>query len=280
MNAQSNVYSRRNHQRLNYAQVPQVPVEPLDVKLMNMASSVLFFGVVVLLGTAGLWALIRNPVFALTDISVSGDVQHNNAVTLSANVTPKLMGNFFTLDLIKARRAFESVPWVRRAVIERKFPNQLLVHLEEHRAVAYWGGGADSRLVNSAGEVFTANTEEVENDALPRLEGPDSESSQVLEMYEALSPQFELINLPIRGVELSGRGSWRLTLDSGSEIELGRGNVQEIGAKAKRFIETLTHVLNKLDKRVASLESADLRHENGYAIRLHGLKTMESGTRK
>ena len=146
--------------------------------------------------------------------------------------------------------------------------------------MAYWGGGADSRLVNSAGEVFTANTEEVDNDVLPRLEGPDSESPLVLEMYKALSQQFELINLNIRGVELSGRGSWRLTLDTGSEIELGRGNVEEIGLKVKRFIETLTHVLNKLDKRVASLESADLRHENGYAIRLHGLKTMESGTRK
>ena len=280
MNAQSNVYSRSTHYRPNYAREPEVVVEPLDVKLMNIVSGLLLFGCVALLSVAGLWALVRNPIFALTDITVSGDVTHNNAVTIRANVTPQLLGNFFTLDLLKARHTFESVPWVRRAIIERKFPNQLLVQLEEHQPVAYWGSGAETRLVNSAGEIFVANSDEIDNEAMPRLDGPDSESAQVLELYKALAPEFEAIKLPIRGVELSGRGSWRLTLESGSEIELGRGRVSEVQVKVKRFIDTLTHVMNRLDKKVSSLESADLRHENGYAVRIRGLRTLETGPRK
>jgi cell division protein FtsQ len=257
-----------------------VLVEPLDVKLMNMLSSLLIMGCIGLLSVGALWTLIKNPIFALTDIMITGDVQHNNAVTIKANVAPALLGNFFTLDLTGARHAFETVPWVRKAVVERRFPNQLLVQLEEHQAVAFWGSGADSKLLNSAGEVFVANTADLDNEAMPRLLGPDTESVQVLAMYRSLSPQFEAVKLPIKEMELSGRGSWRITLDTGSEIELGRGSVQEVGVKVKRFLSTLTHVLGRVERKLSALESADLRHENGYAVRVRGLKTMDAPTRK
>ena len=280
MSVKPNVYSRSTHYRPNYARTPEVLAEPLDVKLMNAVSGLLMLAFVGILCAAGLWALIRNPIFALTDIYITGDVQHNNAVTLRANVAPQLIGNFFTLDLFKARRAFESVPWVRKAVVEREFPNQLLVKLEEQQAVAYWGSVADSRLVNSVGEVFVANSGDLDNENMPRLEGPDSESAQVLEMYKALAPEFEALKLPLKGLELSGRGSWHATLDTGTELELGRGTVGEVKAKVKRFVLTLSHVLTRLDKRVSSLESADLRHENGYAVRVRGLKTSEPLARK
>ena len=280
MSTKPNVYSRSTHYRPNYNRSPQVLAEPLDVKLMNAVSSLLIVLFVGILGVAGLWALIRNPIFALTDISVSGDVQHNNAVTLRANVAPQLMGNFFTLDLLKARHAFESVPWVRKAIVEREFPNQLLVRLEEHQAVAYWGSVADSRFVNSVGVVFVANAGDLDNEIMPRLEGPDSESAQVLSMYKALAPEFDALKLPLKGLELSGRGSWKATLDTGTELELGRGTIDEVKTKVKRFVLTLSHVLTRLEKKVSALESADLRHENGYAVRVRGLRTSEPVARK
>ena len=125
-----------------------------------------------------------------------------------------------------------------------------------------------------------ANSGDLDNENMPRLEGPDSESAQVLEMYKALAPEFEALKLPLKGLELSGRGSWHATLDTGTELELGRGTVGEVKAKVKRFVLTLSHVLTRLDKRVSSLESADLRHENGYAVRVRGLKTSEPLARK
>ena len=144
---------------------------PLDIRLINATSTVLM-AVFVTLVVAALvtWAL-RAPWFSIAGIVVSGDVNHNNALTLKANVAPRLAGSFFTLDLAKARQAFESVPWVRRAVVRREFPNRLHVRLNEHHAVAYWGPESESRLVNSFGEVFEANVDEVEQDAMPRLYG-------------------------------------------------------------------------------------------------------------
>ncbi len=112
---------------------------PLDVKLMNWTATVLFVGcAAAVLVAAGSWAR-HHPMFAIGRIVVQGELVHNNAVTLRANVGPHLVGNFFTMDLAAVREAFEQVPWVRRAMVRREFPNSLRVELQEHDAFAYWG---------------------------------------------------------------------------------------------------------------------------------------------
>ena len=93
---------------------------PLDVRLMNITATVLFAACGLLLAAALGWWLLRHPMFAIGGIVVQGDVSHNSAATLRANVAPKLRGNFFTVDLRSAREAFESVPWVRQAVVKRQ----------------------------------------------------------------------------------------------------------------------------------------------------------------
>src|SRR5665811_1279869 len=121
---------------------------PRDVKLMNLTASVLLLAFALLLVLALAYWAVQHQVFAIRAITVTGDVSHNNAVTLRANVAPRLSGTFLTLDLTAARRAFEAVPWVRRAVVRREFPNRLKVQLQEHKAVAYWGVEGESTPVS------------------------------------------------------------------------------------------------------------------------------------
>ena len=253
---------------------------PLDVKLMNLTASVLFMVFALLLvGTAVAWAA-RHPIFTLQGITVTGEVTHNNALTLRANVSPRLSGTFFTLDIAQARQAFESLPWVRQAVVRREFPNRLKVLLQEHHAVAYWGSESESQLLNSFGEVFEANVGEVEQEALPRLNGPEREAAQVLVMYQTLQPQFATLDLSLEQLELTARGGWRARLESGTQLELGSGNLTEIQARTQRFLTTLTQVTARYGRSPEALESADLRHENGYAIRLRGVTTLVAAAPK
>jgi cell division protein FtsQ len=247
--------------------------QPIDVKLMNTTSAALFSVCVVLLLLALAWWAVRHPLFAISGIKVEGDVTHNNAVTLRANVAPRLAGNFFTVNLDSARQAFEAVPWVRKAVVRREFPNRLRVQLQEHKAVALWGADGETRLVNSFGEVFEANAGDVEVDDLPRLSGPRGQAPQVLAMYEALKPVFETIDLAVARVALTARGSWQLELDTGGVIELGRGTREEVTARTQRFVHSLTQVTSRYSRRPEALISADLRHGDGYAIRLRGVGT-------
>jgi len=253
---------------------------PLDVKLMNLTASVLFVALALLLVSAGvLWAS-RLELFAIRAIAVTGEVTHNNAVTLRANVVPRLSGTFLTLDLMQARKAFESVPWVRQAVVHRDFPNRLRVQLLEHQAVAYWGAESESRLLNNFGEVFEANLGELEQDNLPRLNGPDGHSAQVLAMYQTLQPPFELMDLGLEQLELTPRGGWRARLDTGAVLELGSGLSPEVLARTQRFLQTLTQVTSRYGRKPEALETADLRHQDGYAIRLRGVSTLAAALPK
>jgi cell division protein FtsQ len=246
---------------------------PFDVKLMNMAASALLSACFVLLLAAGAWWALRHPLFAIAGITVLGDTSHSSAVTLRANVAPRLAGNFFTVNLAAAREAFEAVPWVRKAVVRRDFPNRLRVQLEEHRAVALWGPDSESRLLNEFGEVFEANAGDVEQEALPRLSGPEQNSAQVLAMYRAVKPLFEPLDLAVDHLALTPRGSWRIELDTGAVIELGQGMPDEVAARAQRFVQTLTQVASRYGRRPEALVSADLRHVNGYAVRMRGVST-------
>lgn len=246
---------------------------PLDVRLMNITAAVLFVACGLLLAGALGWWAVRNPMFAIRGIVVQGDTTHNNAATLRANVLPRLRGNFFTVDLQKTREAFEAVPWVRHAIVKRQFPNKLRVQLQENEAEAFWGADSESRLVNTYGEVFEANPGDVEQDEMPRLVGPEGSAAQVLAMYRGLKPMLENLDLGIEQVALSGRGGWTLTLDSGATVELGRGATEEVLARSQRFAATLTQVTAKYGRRPEALVTADLRHTDGYAVKLRGVTT-------
>jgi cell division protein FtsQ len=249
---------------------------PVDVRLMNITATVLFAACGLVLLAALAWWAVRHPVFAIRAIVVQGEVTHNSASTLRANVAPRLAGNFFTLDLQQAREAFEAVPWVRRVVVKRQFPNKLRVQIEEHQAEAFWGGDAESRLVNTFGEVFEANPGDVEQEDMPRLAGPEGSSPQVLAMYRALHPLLQPLELAVEQVVLTGRGGWTMHLDSGAVVELGRGTAQEVVARSQRFAHTITQVTSKYGRRPEALVTADLRHADGYAVRLRGVATTET----
>ncbi|HEY9238229.1 MAG TPA: cell division protein FtsQ/DivIB [Burkholderiaceae bacterium] len=256
---------------------------PADIRLMNVTAAALAtIGGVALVAVALLWVANR-PVFEVRSIRVDGDLAHNSALTIRANAAPKLAGNFLTMDLAAGRRAFESVPWVRQAVVRRVWPNRLAVRLEEHRPAALWVSGsttdeATDKLVNSFGEVFEANLGDVEDDALPTLRGPDGTSARMLQMIGRLQPEFAAMEARIETLELSGRGSWRAELDTGAEVELGRGSDDEVLARTRSFIATLPELRSRYAQH--PLLYADLRHNDGYAVRLKGISTTVEPAKK
>lgn len=276
-----------------------LPVElPFDVRAMNAGASVLFaVGAMLLLGL-GLTALLRLPIFTLRVVTVDGDVSRNSAATIRANAITQLAGNFFSMNLARSQKAFEAVPWVRSAVVRRVWPNRLKVTLEEHHAAAYWEQIIDhaadktaaaatgkrhasqrdeleTRLVNTAGEVFDANLGDVEDDNLPTLQGPAGQSALMLDMLHRLQSAFDNVQNRIDTLHLSERGSWAVVLDDGAQIELGRGDADEVLARTQRFLSTLAQVTGQYR---APLESADLRYPQGYAVHLRGMSTLPAAS--
>jgi cell division protein FtsQ len=246
---------------------------PLDVKLMAVATQLLLgvFAVLCLVAL-GNW-LMRQPLWAVKSIVVDGDVTHQSAVAmraqLAAPLRPRLQPGFLALDLQPVRELFEDLPWVRQAVVRREFPNRLRVTLREHQAVAWWNASGSGQLVDTDGTVFDASPDDGDN--LPELAGPDGQAARVLALYRTLAPELERLELGLERLELTDRGAWRARLDSGAVVELGRGTSDELLARLNRFTATLS----QLDARYAgALQSVDLRYPNGYALRVRGVTTL------
>jgi len=244
---------------------------PLDVRVMNAVSALVFALAALMLVAAALLWLTRAPWFAIRVVQLEGELARTNVHTVRANAMPRLAGNFFSIDLQRARAAFETVPWVRTAVVRRVWPDRLAVELEEHRAVALWeADDGPTRLVNSHGETFEANLGEVDDEALPIFEGPGGRNADLWLMYGQLRPLFAGLGLDIEKLALSARGSWRVEAAGGAVVELGRGSQAELMARVQRFARTLDQVTAQYRK---PLLHADLRHSDGYAVRLQGVTT-------
>ena len=71
-------------------------------------------------------------------------------------------------------------------------------------------------------------------------------------------------------LELNGRGGWRAKLANNAVVQLGGGDEQELLQRTRRFARTLAQVAAQYQRRVDALESADLRHVGGYALKLRG----------
>ena len=262
--------------------MPAAPIAnplPPDVRLMNAVSALRLAGLLLLAAGLLLRWVTRLPAFAIRAIVVEGDVTRNSVASLRANALPKLSGSFLSMNLQNGRHAFEAVPWVRRATVQRVWPNRLRVKLEEHQPAAYWeavgvnaqsGASAELLLVNSFGELFQANLGDVEDEKLPILAGPNGKSAALLQMWKRLQSLAEPLEEHIDRLDLSGRGSWRLTLENGAVIEIGRGSDDEVLARFGQFVRTREQITSRYKTQVLS---ADLRHGDGYAVRLRGIST-------
>jgi cell division protein FtsQ len=249
------------------------PEMPQDIRWMTAATSALVVVALGIVAAALLTVLARQPVFTIRKLTLEGDLQRNNLATVRANVLPRVAGGYFNVDLRKSRDVFESVPWVRKAVVRRVWPNELRVTLQEHEPAAYWRhADRDDQLVNVQGEVFDANLGDVEDQPLPVLQGPTHASAdqarQMLAMLIRLKPVMVPLAAEIDTLQLNDRGSWRVVLDTDATLELGRGEPDEIAARAERFVRTLPQLQRQYGQ---PLEHADLRYPKGYAVRLRGL---------
>lgn len=247
---------------------------PYDIQVLNGMSIALCIVFIFLM----LFGLVSKffvfDLIQIKVINIRGDALHHNATTLRENLTPKLKGNFFTIDLLSTKNAFESLPWVNKVSVQRVFPRQIDVLLEEHKAVAVWGSRDDAKMVNKSGTVFESELNDEVAESLPQFIGPEGQSALLLSMHGQLISIFDPLNFKLIKLELSERGSWHVTLEGGASIELGRGAIETVSDRAKRFMRTLELISSKFGKNSRALSYADLRHPDGYALRLNGVVTV------
>ena len=236
--------------------------------MLNTVANALFGAVLLSLTMSLVWWVIQRPMFTLKVIQVESvaknSLRHVNALTIADSALPKIRGNFFTTNLDVVRSAFESVTWVRRASVQREWPNKLIVTLEEHQALGTWG--EDGRLMSVKGDVFTANLAEAEEDAdLIEFAGPEGSEKEVLARFFELKEWFSKISLVPEVLHYSSRYAWSLKLNNGMKVELGRA--QDETTIKKRVSQLLLVYPQLLASLQDNIESVDMRYPNGLALK-------------
>ena len=197
---------------------------------------------------------VHMPIFPLREVKVEGQLSHVSREQVKLIVAKHLKVKFFTLDLIKARDAFEKLPWARNVSIRRRWPDRLEVVIEEHQELARWGSIA---LVNTHGELFHAAS----GSDLPVFFGPGDGVVEVAVQYGEFSKTLKGANLDIANLALTPRRAWQITTRNGIVIELGR---VEMEPRLQKFVSVYSTTLAGLNKKITY---ADLRYPNGFAVR-------------
>ena len=80
-----------------------------------------------------------------------------------------------------------------------------------------WTGEGSPTLVNSQGQVFEADPDEVEDESLPRLLGAAPErAAEMLDMARRLAPLLAPLGSGLETLELTGNSGWRDISQCGS----------------------------------------------------------------
>ena len=228
-------------------------------ELLNRVANVLFAlaALAVLYGAGSV--VVHQPAFALRTVEVTGSARHVTRAQVQAIVENQLQGTFFTVSLPRMRAAFEKLPWVREANLRRRWPDRLEVHITEHVPLARWGTTA---LVNTQGEIFHA----AYDGKLPVFVGPVDSSKEIAIQYEFFRRALAAIDAKPVLVQVTDRRAWRVKLEAGPMLELGRIDVE---ARLARYLSVHERTVGALDRRVGYV---DLRYTNGFAVRIPELK--------
>ncbi len=233
--------------------------------LNAIADLLLLAGTAALVVAGAIW-VVRMPALPIRRVDFVEPMQHLRRLDVEQALPGVLKGNFFSVNLEAVRGGLEKLPWVRHAEVRRVWPARLEVRVEEHRPAARWEeGGARGELVNTYGEVFAARLPEAEAALLPALHGPAGTAPDLLRRYGEWLEAFRTLGQRPVQVALSPRLSWRVRLDSGMAVELGREQPRSpVGVRLARFIEVYGDTVGKRDVLPAVV---DLRYPNGFALR-------------
>ncbi len=191
----------------------------------------------------------------LAKLRVHGEFKRVPGEELQKALLPYARAGYFAVKLQDAQHAVEQLPWVESAQVRKQWPDVLEVSIVEHKPFARWG---KDRLLSEQGRLF-ATPHGLENAPLPELDGPDSKTAEVVELYNESRALFARAGVDVRALAMDARGSWSLALDNGTEVIVGRDDAR---SRLGRFVR----VLPQLTRTQVPIVRADLRYTNGFTL--------------
>ncbi len=223
----------------------------LGSSVFRIAAVGLVVGVVSLLFIYSYHYLMEAPFLELKNLEIRCDDSGlRNRIKEICEVPPGT--TLLALDLGQLKRDVEGDPWVRRAVVERRFPHTLIVEVERQRPVAFVLIKPKLYVMNHYGELFM-EAQGNEGLDLPIITGLSDEGHLREGQLKGA--------LKVLGSLRKGIGPW--TLNSLSEIHIrenGRYSLyfDHLKAEVRVVAADMDSRLRRLSKVVGHLSNSGL----------------------
>ena len=242
-----------------------------QARIATRVSAVLFLGMTILhsiiLGgylnyEGSPWAKVPGKLSSLVgwaadDIRITGLVHQEPEMLLTAlGIRPG--GSLIGFDTANAKALLENLDWVSTATVQRSFPNQLEISVEERVPFAVWQRAGSYYVIDRLGSAMS-NLPPGKLPALPLVtgEGAQFEVAELVNQLE-VSPD---LSSKVSGAARVGQRRWNLYLDNGITILLPEKNVTEALARMAA-LESSQHLLSK------GVKSVDLRFSGRMIVRI------------
>jgi cell division protein FtsQ len=217
-------------------------------------TTLIVYGFIFILSIFVVLQLLVRADLPIREISIKGEYQHIDKEQVDLIANEYIAGNFFSINLEDTRKAFKMLSWVREIAIRRKWPDTLVITIEEHKPIARWGRIG---LVNNQGEIFNAATQE----DLPNFIGHKNFVKDITAKYMEMNKILSKELMQVGTISLSERLAWEITTDNQVRVILGRNNIIK---KINLFTNNYQNILAELKDRI---EYVDLRYKDGFSVK-------------
>jgi len=216
--------------------------------------------------TWGLNYVTAPTTLPLQAIEIEGDFRQVEARQIQSVLFEVELGGLFSVDVEQVRQLTEAIAWVEKVSVTRKWPDTLRLNVHEHHAVAHWG---EKALMNDKGGIFVA-PQQSHPAGLPHFNGPEGQQHAVLTVFGKMNQLLAPVGLQVSALSMDARRAWRVSLDNGMELLLGR-------AERERQLLRFVHVYPKvLSEKAQRIRRVDLRYTNGFAVEWKSARVGEA----
>ena len=216
-----------------------------------------YITVLIILVLAVDW-IFRARTLPVNEVRLQGDFVHVSREDIGNKMYTHVTDNYLVLDLDAIKQDIESLPWVYKASVRRSWPSGLHISYIEQKLVARWG---TDKWLNKYGDVVEFPGAIKPQMDLPLITAPAGTETLAYESYLGFIDKLTKHNLVINSITISKRRSWRIKLDNGVNLLLGRNDIDN---RLQRFLDVYAD-LN--EEHSGSLARVDMRYTNGFSVK-------------
>ena len=187
--------------------------------------------------------------FVVDDISLIGRINTKKSEIMEATKVARGQ-SILEIDPKKIHSQIEALPWVEFAVVQRYWPNKLVITISERRPIAIWQKDSNLALIDLNGNLIKVSNFRPFR-KLPTLVGEDA-PSKASDLLKLLTTE-PTLSKEVLGATWVGGRRWNVSLRGGIEVrlpEINPGQAWGLLSRVNQKYTLLERDINIIDLRL------------------------------